>query len=306
MNNKSFTLIEILVVVLVIGIVSSFVYLSTEPFRQDADQSKVLMFSTKLNNSLAENIIGEWNLSEGSGSNVYDSSDNKNAGAITGGAVWQSRNNCVLDRCLLFDGIDDCIYASDIPVYEDLTDEMSAFIWAKGNEQISKSFFGQGGAGVGINKRSWRLMTGDWSFEDKLAVYLSDDGTASFGHRKYYYTDSAIAFDNYWHHVGFTWNSGTLKLYVDGKEASVTKDNDDAITSLYNTDADVSIGCDVTIPPPATYLFAGYLDEAYIFNKQASITEIDNIYLSGLNKLFINGQIAEEEYLDKVKLASVE
>jgi hypothetical protein len=51
------------------------------------------------------------------------------------------------------------------------------------------------------------------------------------------------AFDDAWHHIAFTFDSGTLKLFVDGVEdVNPTKTNDHAISSLHDSTADLSFG----------------------------------------------------------------
>ena len=72
-----------------------------------------------------------------------------------------------------------------------------------------------------------------YSSGDKLRVEIAKDNDADYKKR---YTSSAIAFDDTWHHVAFTFSDGILKLYIDGVEdTNVTKDYDKSVSYLYST-----------------------------------------------------------------------
>ena len=80
MDKKSFTLIELMVVVIVVGIISAIIYGSVTTINERTTFAKAQLFSQKLNNSLAENIVGQWDLN----GDTKDLSGNGNDGAIAG------------------------------------------------------------------------------------------------------------------------------------------------------------------------------------------------------------------------------
>ena len=111
--NKSFTLIEILVVIVVIGIISSFIIVGLSSVSDKANIAKGQAFSNSLRNSLLMNLVSEWKLDEGTGSTTLDSwgSNTGTLGTSTIGdaaePTWTT--DCVSGKCLSFDGTDDYV-----------------------------------------------------------------------------------------------------------------------------------------------------------------------------------------------------
>jgi prepilin-type N-terminal cleavage/methylation domain-containing protein len=108
--NKSFTLIEILVVIVVIGILSSFILVSMNSITTNADFTKRKAFSNSIRNALLINLVSEWKLNEGSGQIASDSwKENHGTLGSTSGIdvndpTWKTSEECVSYDCLSFDG----------------------------------------------------------------------------------------------------------------------------------------------------------------------------------------------------------
>lgn len=131
---------------------------------------------------------------------------------------------------------------------------------------MSKSDYGAG-------KRSW-FVENAYTGGTKLMVFLSDDGGIA---KKVYRTSSDLG-DGNWHSFAFTWNSGTLKLFVDGTEdTSVSKLTDTSMSSLYqDSSIPVLIGSILNNGSPSLY-FNGRLDRPLIFNTALSSSDIATI-----------------------------
>jgi hypothetical protein len=113
---------------------------------------------------------------------------------------------------------------------------LTAWAWMKGDmAQTGRYIFGQIDFGASTNTRAWLLFC---SLGGNLQVLLSYDGTGSTKN----YLSTKFILDNFYHLVAFTWNNGTLKLYVDGEETPVTKLNDLAMTAITNFNAKVALG----------------------------------------------------------------
>jgi len=176
-----------------------------------------------------------------------------------------------------FDGVNDHVKITDHMDF-DFGSAMTAACWIKGSAQLNANFFANWDAGTA--ERSWRMRSDSGGSTDKLQVILSDDGSAGPTHVKNYIS-SIAALTGDWKHIAFTWGANTLKLYINGVEdTSVTKVVDDAITSLHNSTADLTIGAALTSGAPLTP-FAGNLDECALFNVALTATDISNLYNAG-------------------------
>ncbi len=285
--NKSFTLIEILIVVLTISILSSIIYVASNGARERADFAKILMFSEKLNNSLVENLVAQWDFNEGTGSSVFDSSLNANTGAIISASWSNNKGDCISGSCLNFDGIDDYVN-----IEKDLTGGLSAVtlsIWAKGEQ--SANLFKSYGNAILLHFRG-------------AGFYLvGEDGTAS----GYLGWGSALPF-NQWIHIVATWSNlivgdGKMKIYINGVKQSTELSFAGGSTNKLKTSSYSRIGNYFNSSQP---WFKGYVDEINLYSQTFTATRIKEKYYSGLNKLLINNQISKGDYSERIKLAENE
>ena len=96
MNNKAFTLVELLVVIAVIGLLASIVLVSLGPVRDKARLATVQSFYAQVTHILAIDAVGIWKFEEGVGATeAKDSSGNKNHGTING-ATLKTEDQCGL------------------------------------------------------------------------------------------------------------------------------------------------------------------------------------------------------------------
>jgi len=91
---------------------------------------------------------------------------------------------------------------------------------------------------LGINDRSWAFFIDD----NKLKAIITQDGTFDTNRKEYRYLIEPI--NDTWYSLGmsFEGSTSTLKLYVNGKEADVSKTVDGAISSIYSSTTPVFIG----------------------------------------------------------------
>ncbi|MFA5072036.1 MAG: LamG-like jellyroll fold domain-containing protein [Candidatus Pacearchaeota archaeon] len=287
-DKKAFTLIELLVVIAIIGILSGMIVISMGGSTDKANIAKSQVFFNSLRAGLMSNISAEWKFEEGSGTTAQDTWWKTANGAIAGATYSTS---CVYNGCLAFDGTAYVTVAhANAPVF---TSAMTAMGWVKGASQ-SSTIIGQ----FDINgQRSWLIN----SSTDKLRILLSVDGANV---SKDYITTTSIAFDNKWHLVGFTYNAGTLTLYVDGAVAAATKNIDGACNSLFNSSADLTIGCYLTSGTPISF-FTGSMDDTRLFNAQIPTSQIQELYYAGLNNLLASGEISADEYAQRISTLSL-
>lgn len=150
------------------------------------------------------------------------------------------------------------------------TNAMTVMCWVKGAAQNNKYFISH--LDLGVSQIAFGLASSTSSFYNKLKVFISDDGTANTGHKKFY-NSSIIVFNNSWHLLGFTFDAGTLKLFIDDAEdTNPTKAFDDAITTIHNSTADIMVGCYLNLDTPAG-LINGDIARPRIWNRALTAAE---------------------------------
>jgi prepilin-type N-terminal cleavage/methylation domain-containing protein len=288
MNKKqsAFTLIELLVVIAIIGILSGLIVVSMSGVTNKATLAKAQVFSNSLRNALMLNLVSEWKFDEGSGISATDTWGNHAPGTITGATYSTS---CVYGSCLAFSGTGQYVTVAHavVPVF---TTKLTAMTWVKGLSQANSAVIGQFDTS---GQRSWLIN----SLNGALRVALSSDGGAT--NAKDYSTTTAIAFDGNWHLVGFSFDAGTLSLYVDGVSVATTKATDGTCASLFDSSADLTIGCSLSSGTQSN-LFTGSIDDTRVYSEIVPTSQIKELYYSGLEKLLADGKITAEEYQQRV------
>ncbi|MFA5208590.1 MAG: LamG-like jellyroll fold domain-containing protein [Candidatus Paceibacterota bacterium] len=288
-DRKAFTLIELLVVIAIIGILSGMIVISMGGSTDKATIAKSQVFFNSLRAGLMSNISAEWKFDEGSGTNAQDTWWKTANGTITNATY--NTTSCVYSSCLNFDGTAYVTVAhNNAPAF---TSAMTAMGWVKGVSQ-SKIIIGQWDDS---SQRSWII----YSAADKLRVMLSVDGANI---SKDYMSTTSIAFDNKWHLVGFTYNAGTLTLYIDGAVVAATTSVDGTCNSLFNSSANLTIGCGLSGGTPV-HLFIGSIDDTRLFNAQIPTSQIQEQYYAGLNNLLASGEISADEYSQRISTLSL-
>lgn len=131
------------------------------------------------------------------------------------------------------------------------------------------------------NNRAWYIgpsRTAETNGK-KLMVFITENGAGTNPVKRYYGTTDVS--DGTWHHVAFTWDNGTLKLFVDGSEETTTKILDDAMTTIHNSNGPITVGCTWVNNAPANFGSGGRAD-VRIYNSTLTATEIYDLY-SGTN-----------------------
>jgi len=217
---------------------------------------------------LKEGLISCYEFDETSGTTATDA-HGSNDGTVTGATINQTGK---IDKAYSFDGNDKVTFGT----FNAGTSAMSAFCWVKTSLTSAQMIFTKYDYGSG--DRSWNM---NMTAAGKLQVYISDNGTAA---KKIYYTDDSIN-DNDWHLVGFTFDSGTLKLWIDGVDAAVTKTTDDAATSIHQSSKMVGVGFQIN---NGSYVvsYQGLIDQPGLWSKALSTNEISALYNSGNGKAY--------------------
>ncbi len=232
--------------------------------------------------NLASGLVGLWHLNGTIGTVVDDAVVPDSSGKGNNGAAKDGDTTNTLQyvqgrfaQGLKFDGVNDCIYIPDSTSLSS-TSALSVSVWVNGLDGNNKNIIGQ--SDLTLNQRAWRILANS---SQKWKVLLSSDGV----NNDKTYISSGVAFDGQTHHLAFTFNAGTLKLYLDGVEdTSLNKTSDTSITSLFNSTANVGIGCNFDNGgqnAPSSSM----IDEAAVWNRALSAAEILQLYRRGANRV---------------------
>ena len=305
-KTDSFTLIEILVVIVVIGILSSFIFVGLNSISGSATTAKTQAWANSLKNAGLLNIVSEYKF-EGTTANGVAAAEGDvldswgtNHGIIAVAPPNVQTGSCALGKCLNFLGGADFVRIADSTTLV-MGTKMSAFVWVKG--------ISTGNADKGLfahydetsNERSWAIAT-SVSDGTKLRVAISEDGDTS-PYKSY--ESAEIILDNKWHYVGFTYTVNTLNIYLDALNVTTAASKTDTLTmtTLNDSASSASIGSFTNVAALAKG-FTGFIDDAIIFSEAISTSEVQRQYFSGLNSLLAKGEITNEEYNQRISVLS--
>jgi prepilin-type N-terminal cleavage/methylation domain-containing protein len=292
--NKSFTLIEILVVIVVIGVLSAFILVGMNSISDSANIGKGQAFSSSLKNSLLLNLVSEWKMDEGTGTSVNDFWSGSNNGTLTcGGAVacWQT-TNCINGSCLKFDG-DDAITINTVSNYNLNAATQTIEAW--------------------INLNSWNtsvntLVRSNGTTQDWYWVFYGGGGGAttntiyslifytdnSFVDTAYVYPRKLISLGKWYHAVLNLDSSGIATFYLNGAIADTRSATNFLRWGRFNAPTS-------TVAVVIGSAFLGTIDNVRMYNSSIPTSQVQQNYYSGLNRLFVKNNFSEEEYVKNIK-----
>lgn len=129
------------------------------------------------------------------------------------------------------------------------------------------------------DQRSWLFRFEGSS--NKLRVYLSPDGTNTA--MKIYEYNNVLP-NNTWSHIGFTFESNTLELYVDGLKIApgdITIVSGGIVNNLHNSTTQIKLGTLQGGGGPNVNFYNGLIDNFAIHNEVLSEVSMFEIYNNG-------------------------
>ena len=287
MKTKSFTLIELLIVIVIIGVLSGIIIISTTSSIDKANFAKAQAFSNTVQNELLGGLVSEWTFDNEN--NLGEDTWGNNDGVVNGNVSSRERDSCVYGKCVFFDGVvGSYIEVPTDPSLENMN-EITISFWFKslstGTSQgpISKIY--------GI-KPFWSV----WLGSNGRYVWETGDATTT-----YYKSSLANIFSyNEWHHLVVVQKGTTYTIY---SNSEMKLSNSDGVNFPDSKSSrNLLIGSLTT----SSYPFKGYLDDVRIYDSALSLAQIKKEYIAGLNSLLINGVIAQEEYNKKINTIAYE
>jgi len=275
-DEKSFTLLELLVVITIIGILTSIVVVSMSGSTDSATIAKGKSYAQQVHALLGANAVGVWNFDEGEGTTAYDISGYKNNGIIYGASYISSP---VSGNALNFNGSSDYIncgnyeslnidppitYESWVNVSSSFDTFIVAYFMSKGSGSVAGINFGFSGTHITEHKGKAIIYNGSFSI----------------------YSTKPIS-NNVWHHLIAINDGITSKIYIDGQFS-----NSGTQTITNNPDLSLNIGRRAN----SQFYFPGLIDEVRIYSEALPSAEIQKHYVQGLERLLAKQAITQAEY----------
>lgn len=251
--EKGFTLIEMLVVISIIGILSSIVFVSLKNAQDSSRIANNQTFATHTKHAFAAEAEALWSFDDVSGTVLKDFAA-KHDGTLTNTSMISSVTPSNSGSSLYFNGSNRVTLNSVI-----VPDVTTISMWVKTSDSNKSPFFSNGVLDIGIYTQGGT----------KGKFWVNDSSMSPPG-KKTMLSNKSIN-DNKWHHVAWTSNRTVSIIYIDGVE-----DNRDPRISLEST----GVGY-LGFSSPNNY-FTGYLDEVAIYTQPLFASEVRDLYLAGL------------------------
>ncbi|MFA5232198.1 MAG: LamG domain-containing protein [Candidatus Paceibacterota bacterium] len=282
MENRSFTLIEILVVIVIIGILSAFIIVSMAGVSSKAAIAKSQAFANSLRNSLLLDLVSEWKL-DGDTSDPWSGGNNgtwSGSGGTNTSANWRPVTECVSGQCLDFDGYDDRVYFGTDPELT-ISNNWTCEHWINWPGQSNVYVFY---AGIGGTSPNFLIKYSGNNF-----AFRPTGGAEIY----YMFVSSNEHIDKWTHLAWVADSSNNLSLYINGRLAITRNIVAPHTTSLTFRAIGNAYG-------GTSYTYQGKIDEVHLYNAAIPSSQIQENYYSGLNKLLANKGMGSREFQSRI------
>jgi len=296
-------MVELLVVIAVIGILSSVVILNLGSMKQKANIARGKTFSASIHQKAGIDCLGAWDFDEGSGSVAKDASGFGNDGTISGAAFAQETpegNNISGHYGLQFNSGNYINMGN--PESLKTINELTVEAWAKFSgidytQSTGKlvAIAAKGAPDSAGPNSGWWFTYDNRNNRNNFAYACfgnSNGGWAGGGNN---FSAYSYNFNNgIWYHLAITANSSEARLYINGNQIGAPKTLSNVVLS--NSTNNFYVGA----YGGGSATFQGTMDAVRVYGQSLSSSQIRGRYLAGLEKLQASGQIPNNKYHKKI------
>lgn len=196
-KNSGFTIVELLIVIVVIGILAAITIVAYNGIQERARLASAKAFESQFRSKYGADATGSWDFSECSGTTVKNSAGPANTDTISGTATWITDTPSGTGCALHFDGA----------TWIDTLAPLGAKYYVKG------AWIRTSSASCGSDNIISQAAT-----NGAVTAFFTPGCKLSAGNNTAWSTVVAPGTinDNKWHYVAMEWVNGTMKLYQDG------------------------------------------------------------------------------------------
>jgi len=210
---------------------------------------------------MTQGLVGYWNMDEGSGGTVYDSSNYANNGSTSGGPTWTKGK---LGGALSFDGTDDDVNAGSGASLNLTGNQMTLAAWVKPETMTG-----------GLLVRSF-ITKGTYDYALQVNRDLSGLNFSVKVGTSYNATYSTTLTSGQWYHIVGVYDGANVLIYVNGSKttgSAVTGNMDDSSAQNLWMGRDGGVG--------GSRYVQSLIDEVRVYNRALSAEEVRYHYNRG-------------------------
>jgi len=205
-------------------------------------------------------IVAKWELEEGSGTTVVDSSGNGHTGTISGDPTWVTGVGST-GVALRMDGTGDYITIPHNAAFNGTT-ALSVSVWAK-PEVLATQYLVKKASGTSPFADGWEV-----GLSSSGPIFWRFNAEVSGNTYRIQSTASYPTGGSTWVHICGTWDGTTMRLYVNGTEAAT------AITGPAGGPVTNTLAVKISGENAGYRVFTGAMDRVAIYNHALSSAEV--------------------------------
>jgi prepilin-type N-terminal cleavage/methylation domain-containing protein len=283
--QKGFTLIEILVVVSIIGLLSSIMLVSYTNTREKSRIAAARSFAAQIDRAVGDRAVGIWNFNENSGAVANDNSGGGLNGTLYNVPSWSSDTPSNAGYSLSFNGLNAHVMVPYTTAMKYTGSGLTLAAWIKPNATETD--------GGWIISKPWNAV-GEYNYRLRYIpnrqIEFTLGGTDTGGALAVasIYTTATVP-SGKWSFIAATIDSSNnVKIYIDGQQkASGTVNIPVWAPSAAEANSPLAIG---TVYPfgvwagNSTYSFDGLIDDVRVYVASLLGDQVQELFAEGLNE----------------------